>query len=329
MKITRKGMALSLAACITLSPMVTIGEDMVDEAPAIIPISAPIETPQVQAEYIKFKGKITKIEVVDDNTRILAENDLEEGLDALYAYISDDVILLNDKTIDFIEKEDLKEGMEVSIYYHKDTVMALSHPPMLGPDVVVVNEGKDAKGVEVSKFNKDFLNSEGSLYVRPGKDTIIIDKAGNKVEKEALVDRDWIAFYSVVLESYPGQTSPHKVILMPQREELPQSTEIVLKDEVYKNDKGVLMIPLRQVAEGLGYKVTWNQEAKSAEILKGPQWSLVTIGEDKYNFARMHIELGTAPVLKDSKTYVPISFAEQVLKAVVEITEDGTVKIIQ
>src|SRR5690606_27378386 len=107
MKITKKGMAISLAAALALSPMLVKGDDLVDEAPAIIPISAPIETPQVQTEYIKFKGKITKIELNDDNLRILAENDLEEGLDALYAYISEDVILLNDKSMDFIEKEDL------------------------------------------------------------------------------------------------------------------------------------------------------------------------------------------------------------------------------
>lgn len=325
----KKGIAISLAAVITLSPMLVKGQDIVDEAPAIIPISAPIEAPEAQAEYIKFKGKIKKVEAIDGSFRILAENDLKEGLDALYAYISEDVILLNDKTMDFIKKEDLKEGMEVSIYYYKNTIMAMSYPPQLGPDVVVVNTGGDAMGVEVSRFNKDFLNAEGSLYVRPSEKTIIIDKDGNKVEKEDLVDRDWIAFYSIVLESYPGQTSPDKIILMPERKELPQTTEIVLKDELFKNEKGVLMIPLRQVAEGLGYEVKWNQETKSAEILKGPQWSLITIGEDKYNFARMHVELGTAPVLKDLKTYVPISFAEEILKAEVQISKDGTVKIVQ
>mgnify|MGYP000940650081 CR=1 FL=1 len=325
----KKVMAISLAAIVAFSPMVVKGEEAKDESTAIIPISAPIETPQVQEEYIKFKGKITKIQAIDDSFRILAENDLKEGLNALYAHVSEDVILLNDKTKDFIKKEDLKEGMEITIYYHKDTIMAMSYPPMLEPDVVVVNESKDYGSVEVSKFNKDFLNAEESLYVRPGSDTIIIDKDGNKVEKEDLVDRDWIAFYSIVQESYPAQTSPDKIILMPEREELTQPMKVVLKDEVYKNEEGVLMIPLRQVAEGLGYEVTWNQETKSAELLKGPQWSLVTIGQDKYNFAKMYIELGTAPALKDFKTYVPISFAEEVLKSTVEILADGTVKIIQ
>ena len=325
----KKGMVISLAAILTISPMVVKGEEAKVDNPVQTPISAPLEAQEVQPEYIGFKGKISQIENIDGNFRILAENGLKEGLNSLYAYIGDDVILLNDKTMDFVEKDDLKEGMEISVYYHKNTIMTMSLPPMLTPDVVVVNEAGDKNSVIVSNFNKDFLNKEGSLYVRPGEKTIIIDKDGNKVDKKDLVDRDWIAFYNIVLESYPGQTSPEKIILMPEREKLPESTKVVLKDEVYKNDEGVLMIPLRQVTEGLGYELKWYQDKKAVEITRGNQWSMVTIGEDRYNFARMYIELGTAPVLKDSKAYVPVNFAEKVLIATVDILDDGTVTITQ
>lgn len=325
----KKFMTISLAAVLAITPMIVKGEKAQADNPNVVRISAPLEEQEVQPEYIRFKGKISKIENIDGKYRILAENDLKEGLNSLYAYISDDVILLNDKTMDFVEKDDLKEGMEISVYYHKNTIMTMSLPPMLTPDVVLINEAGEKNSVIVSNFDKDFLNKEGSLYVRPGEKTIIIDKDGNKVDKKDLVDRDWIAFYNIVLQSYPGQTSPDKIILMPEREELPVLTEVVLKDEVYNNDEGVLMIPLRQVAEGLGYELKWNQGAKTTEITRGNQWSMVTIGEDRYNFARMNIKLGTAPVLKDSKTYVPINFAEKVLIATVDIADDGTVTISQ
>ena len=41
----------------------------------------------------------------------------------------------------------------------------------------------------------------------------------------------------------------------------------------------------------------------------------------QYNFARMLIKLGAAPQLIDSRTYVPATFIEEVLKAEVEVAE--------
>ena len=66
---------------------------------------------------------------------------------------------------------------------------------------------------------------------------------------------------------------------------------------------------------------------KTAELTKGAQWTAITIGEDNYNFAKMLIKLGTAPEVKDSSTYVPFSFLEEVLRVRVEITEKGMIEI--
>lgn len=324
----KKIIALSLAATLAISPSFVRGDDLLDKVEDIVPISAPIANPITEKEYMEYKGKIVNIESIDGKVRLLVEKKLDEGTDSLVVHISDDVSLLDDKTMDFVKVEDLKKDMEVSVFYHKHTPVALSLPAQLTPNAIVIRNEDEGKGVEVSKFNKDYLNAEGSLYVRPRKETVIIDKDGNKVEESELANSDWIAFYSIVLESYPAQTYADKIIVLPKKEEASDSMEVVLKHEFFKNEKEVTMIPLREVAEGLGYKVTWNKESKSAEIQRGPQWSLITIGKDSYNFARMHIELGTAPVLKDSKTYVPLSFAEEVLRATVEILEDGTIKII-
>lgn len=183
----KKGTALSLAAIMTITPMAAKAEKL-----DIIPISAPIENVNEEVkvfEYIEFRGKITEVISEGEQFYIVAENDLEEGLDALRAYIDKDVILLNNKTMDFAKKEDLVVGAEVVIYYHKDTIMALSYPPMLGPDVVVINEA-EGMSTMVSKFDKEFLNVEKDLYARPSDDTVIVDKDGNLLTKEDLVDRD-------------------------------------------------------------------------------------------------------------------------------------------
>lgn len=83
------------------------------------------------------------------------------------------------------------------------------------------------------------------------------------------------------------------------------------------------MIPLRLVGESLGYEVSWNQETKTSELVRGPQWTALTIGEDNYNFAKMLVKLGTAPVLIEDRTFVPMSFIEEILKAEVEVMPEG------
>lgn len=335
---SKKAVVLSLAAIIALSPMaVKAGAEIIDAIPISEPvelapelISAPVDEAKVN-EFIKFKGKIERINNEDGRLSIEVRNDNKEGLDAIIAYINEDVVLLNKEKMDFAHGKDLEVGMEVSIFYHKDTIMAMSYPPLLGPDVVVIDSKEDNMSVMVSKFNKDLLNAEEDMYIRIYDETILLDKDGNKVEREDLIDNNLIVFYDIVLESYPAQTSPKKVIVLPKKDNviIEVTKEIYLKDELVKNEEGITMIPLRVVAETLGYEVSWNQETKTAELVKGPQWTAVTIGEDKYNFARMYVELGTAPVLVHSKTYVPISFAEEILKANVELLEDGGVKVFQ
>lgn len=96
---------------------------------------------------------------------------------------------------------------------------------------------------------------------------------------------------------------------------------INLQDKIYKSADGIYMIALRHLAEELGYDVKWNGRDRSVELTKGAQWSKLSIGKDEYNFAKMAIKLGKAPEIKDSRTYVPLSFIKQVLKQEIEINE--------
>ena len=328
MNILKKGLVFAIATTMTLSPAILLAENT-----EIVPISAPIIISEVEqekeADYIEFTGKITEILNVGENTSILVSSDNKEGLNELRVYLRDSVIL-SDKTMDFVSKDLLKKEVKVSVLYHKNTPMGLSMPPVLTPDAIVIRETEEPTSLMLSKFDSKLLNGKGDLYLLVSDKTNIVDTEGNKMTKADLTDRDLLVFYSMVLESYPAQTSPEKVIVL-QKEEAPvEAKEVVLnKQLMFINDKGVTMIPLRFVAEELGYEVKWNDESRSVELMKGPQWSLVTIGKDSYNFSRMHIELGTAPVIVNGSTNVPLSFAEEVLRAEVKIMEDGAVKIVQ
>lgn len=81
------------------------------------------------------------------------------------------------------------------------------------------------------------------------------------------------------------------------------------------------MLPLRTIAESLGFTLTWKQEDSSVELSKGAQWTNVKVGADNYSVNKMLKPLGTAPELKDNTMYVPASFFQEILH--VSVTKDG------
>lgn len=97
---------------------------------------------------------------------------------------------------------------------------------------------------------------------------------------------------------------------------------------VVEND--IVLIPLRSVAEGLGYTVTWQEEDQSITLEKGAQYIRMAIGEDSYSFSRRAPQsLGTAPVLVDDcVTHVPVSFIPEIIGGYYSKNEDGTYKIV-
>ena len=89
--------------------------------------------------------------------------------------------------------------------------------------------------------------------------------------------------------------------------------------------EGIAMLPLRAVAEGLGYNVNWIDETSTVELTQGAHFITFSIDNDSYAFSRRAPQqLGTAPKLINDLTYVPINFIDEILGGVYEKYEDGT-----
>lgn len=111
----------------------------------------------------------------------------------------------------------------------------------------------------------------------------------------------------------------------------PLGIEVKLDDAIIESDvdanviDGVLMLPLKAVAESLGYKVTWNGETRTVELLQGPRWTSVKIGENSYFKSKMAPQpLSAAPVIVSGRTMVPAEFFVEMLGHDLMV-EDGTV----
>lgn len=111
--------------------------------------------------------------------------------------------------------------------------------------------------------------------------------------------------------------------------------DVVLNKNEYKTqeDFGLKLVPIRLVAEELGYQVTWNDETRSVITEKDEFLTTITIGKNSYdngmksrslNSTR---ELESPPKFIDGVVYVPISFFGSILEETYYITSNGKIII--
>ncbi|MGG4553482.1 copper amine oxidase N-terminal domain-containing protein [Paenibacillus humicus] len=86
------------------------------------------------------------------------------------------------------------------------------------------------------------------------------------------------------------------------------------------------MLPLRAVAEQLGYTVKWSQADHSAIISKDDMSAAVTAGAKEYGVNGSSASLPAAPELTEGQLHVPSAFVENALHATVAISA-GSVSI--
>lgn len=87
----------------------------------------------------------------------------------------------------------------------------------------------------------------------------------------------------------------------------------------FLSDATMLMLPLRSIAEGLGYTLSWNAEERRIGV---GEFADLKVGEDVYSIGAFDVSLGQAPEIRDGLTYVPLEFFIQVLG--INVTIDGT-----
>jgi len=97
--------------------------------------------------------------------------------------------------------------------------------------------------------------------------------------------------------------------------EMVQFNDVDIKsDAIVQVVDGKVMVPLRSIAEIMGYTVTWNAETRSIEINQGAQWTSITVGNNAYFKNKMAAhELSSAPMIINNRTLVPVEFFADIL----------------
>ncbi|WP_223553796.1 copper amine oxidase N-terminal domain-containing protein [Lysinibacillus sphaericus] len=215
------------------------------------------------------------------------------------------------------KKVELKEGDKVVAYTFANKPQKLIYPPQFNPDVVIV-ETEEVGFVEVDYFFENLTNTYDVLKLNIGENTELLNEKGEKVEAKDLAEKHLVVFYTASTRSIPAQTTPSKVIVLDNESEI--SSENTVEEEIaaiiakdsYEVD-GTKMVPLRLIAEKLGYTV--ESTGKGAIVSKGNVSYTLTRGEKMFGFNKALRPLNAAPALLEAnKTYVPVEFVEEYLK---------------
>ena len=226
--------------------------------------------------------------------------------------------------------EDIKAG---------DIIITFSARNAELPDYAVITSEDAGKTVAVDEFTVsetlgEYVDTQNFLAINVSEDTEIVDVDGNELTKDDIADKYLMVFYSTMTMSIPAITNPSKVIVLgdytpaeeptDEPEDAPQyEYEFVVDGEdAITEEDGVIIIPVRKYAEGIGLEVGWHKEDQSVTVGTIPMGVSFKIGENSYSKARMTpFVLEKAPQLIEGRTYVPVSFFEQVIEAAVKIAK--------
>ncbi|WP_427108726.1 stalk domain-containing protein [Lysinibacillus xylanilyticus] len=287
----------------------------------VIPVASakenPTETeqqlPQIQIDPVHiFNNTYGTVEKVNSSGKITYFT-VKDGEQTNILEITKDTLVFDNTG----KKVELKEGDKIVAYTFANKPQKLIYPPQFNPDVVIV-ETKEAGFVEVDYFFENLTNTYEMLKLNIGENTELLNTKGEKVSAKDLKEKNLVVFYTVSTKSIPAQTKPSKVIVLD--EESGNTTENTVDAEIaeiiatdYYEVDGTKMVPLRLIAEKLGYKV--ESTGKGAIVSKGNLSYTITRGEKMFGYNKALRPLHTAPaLLEGNKTYVPVEFVEEYLK---------------
>lgn len=195
---------LLLAACGTEDD--TTNEEILTEELQVTPAADETNAaPQTDTEveqmttFTPKQGTIQSIEQLDGATQL----SFKEGDDEFTFWLADDTPIVDD----FGNTVTLTEGMTVSGYMYTNGAMVMIYPPRYTPAIVVATTAD--KGLyDVAAYDETLTNDTNTLKLNIDE-SVVIEGV------EEVVAGNYAVFYGPATRSIPAQTTPTKVIAIP------------------------------------------------------------------------------------------------------------------
>lgn len=218
------------------------------------------------------------------------ENGVLKTADNSYTVYKNTVIL-NDK--DTIEK-----GDKVFVNAEKQ-VIAVTDADYVGSVFVGDFKKSDTFGMYIDDTNELALNIDDN--------TPITDLRGHAVSKDDLDSTTLAIYYSIATASIPAQTTPEKIVVIDADKVPATECSFTYGDKTYTatvtDNNGSSYVPVREVAENLGFIVGWDGENVTVSVSEDEKVVAFKVQETALN------DKGdVAYISSEDLTYVPVEF---------------------
>lgn len=311
-------------------------------------VTAP-QAPQVSL----FQGKIVKVTQDKGVTSLeVKANDQDE---TMIFHLSEDTYLIDANT-GFKMSIDARTNDNVSIYYGPAVTMSL--PAQSTATAVIGNMTKESTALNYAKVEAVTKNADGSIVVTTdggsrlvtlGKDMPIVPFMTKNIVTlaDVQVGSELLLAYDIMAMSMPAQANALSAVVLStpiaDETEKDPSAPVTNGDKMiistsagvisvnqaeinteagdlfYTNANGDVMVPVRVIAEKLGYEVLWMAGSDNITLKKDAKTATFTVGDINYGANKMRVQLKSAPEVRNNTTYVPTDFFAQALEVEVVI----------
>ena len=291
------------------------------------PVSAENEVSKNQTAYFNsFTGIVKEIrnyvnpkgEEVENEKFVHVESEIEiDGVKPVVVFfVTEETYMITDNK--------LKVGSKITGFYEAMGIAPMIFPPQYRAAAIAVDLPAD-QSVKADRFDENFISYDNTLKLNIEDKTKIIMQDGTawKGAISELANRKLIVIYDISTRSIPAITIPLKVIVLYEKAVAPigivdiesELSIFINRTKIeapvpYINDENITMVPLRAVAEALGYEVGWIAETRTVTL---DDIVSLTIGDSIILVKDESIELITAPVLITKYTYVPLELFTDIL----------------
>ncbi len=276
------------------------------------------------ADYAYRLGTQGSVVSIEENVLTL-KNEADQEV----RFLIENTAIVDNETAVGTSIATIEEGSEVYVY-HKDAHDA-NMPNEFYAEAILTNidEVAPAKYITAEQVTKNsddtvFVTGEaGSLILEVAADAQIMPYLTRNIVRntDIYMGTDILVWHNEVMESYPMQTSAEKVVILPDTN---YDFTIVREGDIAiakgRVEDGVAMVPLRLVAESLGYEVTWDGSNNSIKLVGDVNSSNIVLGEDTFSYYSTQtgdevlashtapMYLGAPNYAIDGVTYVPAEF---------------------
>lgn len=253
-----------------------------------------------KSQVVTRVGEVTSINKTNDICELL----VGEQMEGIRFLVQPGTLVMNVDTLELMSVEDIKVGMNVTVILNKNTLMTMSLPPMCSEQVAILVNSPN-KQVEVGYFNETLTNEANTLKLNISEGTMIRNIKGERriFTEEDIKNQDAIVIYTASTRSIPAQTTPEYVMIL-----APDKVEIDTNEETVDEDG---YVAIRELAESLGYEITWDSELKQVTLAKEDKNIQLVVGKAEYICNEETVTMKEAIKLEKNTVYVPKVLANE------------------